>query len=470
MESPALLERLVCDGLPASAKNILGLGLCLDHAIVGPDRGDPLHPDFCELLDQPLHRVRFENRNLRGHPPEWEGIGAPGAGFLDSKGLAAPSNPGKYAGTTTVEDLDLLAIGKAQDFSDVVGLLFAELSPPMGGEGFTKDASVSNHEVQYLGVLVAYAYLWVNAVVCGATAPSFSIEGYLQDPWIQQQVGFWVDVYSRYSSDDAVLHDAEDVRRIYEVLDLSRNRKRSRFFRILAARKKWRALLESVQKKVEGSTDPLRPPFGLSAEELRVFHLFSDSTDPSRFAEALRKKRMRVQFGQKDRFLGAIRDSRKYIQMMEQVFRDEGVPVELTRIPFVESGFNSRALSKVGAAGIWQLMPSTGRQYLEIGPESDQRKDPTYATRAAARLLKDNFKETGSWPLAIVAYNHGRKGMLRAVRQVGSDDVRAIIQSFRSRSFGFASRNFFMEFLAAYLVERDHPKYFGTEVSALGGH
>lgn len=309
---------------------------------------------------------------------------------------------------------------------------------------------------------LAYAVLSVNGG--SARGATFVINEYLKDPWIQQQVGFWVDVYSRYTSNHAVVHDSEDVRRIYEVLDLTPYKRKQRFFKILASRRRWRGLLESVQHKVELSPDPSKPPFGLTPDELRVFYLFQDSKDPARFAEALRKKRMRIQFGQRDRFVGAVRDSRQYIEMMERVFREEDVPVELTRIPFVESGFNSKALSKVGAAGIWQLMPSTGRQYLAIGPDTDERRDPTQATRAAARLLKDNFRETGSWPLAIVAYNHGRKGMLRAVRQVGSEDVRAVIQSFRSRSFGFASRNFFMEFLAAYLVEKNYPKYFGTEV------
>lgn len=317
---------------------------------------------------------------------------------------------------------------------------------------------------------LAYAVLSVNfGVSVSATArdtgaSTFVINDYLQDPWIQQQVGFWIDIYSRHTSNHAVIHDSEDVRRIYEVLDLTPYKRRQRFFKVLGARRKWRALLESVQHKVETSTDPSKPPFGLSPDELRVFYLFQDTSDPARFAEALRKKRMRVQFGQRDRFSGAVRDSRQYIEMMERVFKEEGVPVELTRIPFVESGFNSKALSKVGAAGMWQLMPSTGRQYLEITPGNDERRDPSQATRAAARLLRDNFRETGSWPLAIVAYNHGRKGMLRAVRQVGSEDVRAVIQTFRSRSFGFASRNFFMEFLAAYLVEKNYPKYFGTEV------
>ena len=101
-------------------------------------------------------------------------------------------------------------------------------------------------------------------------------------------------------------------------------------------------------------------------------------------------------------------------------------------MPLVESSFNVRARSRYGAVGLWQFMRSTGRRYLRIGRGIDERMDPLESTRAAARLLKENYEHFGNWPLAITAYNHGRRGILRAVREVGSRDLSEIIQRYES--------------------------------------
>src|SRR5262245_20063059 len=134
---------------------------------------------------------------------------------------------------------------------------------------------------------------------------------------------------------------------------------------------------------------------------------------------------------------------------METIFEREGLPVALTRLPLVESCFNVRAYSKVGAAGIWQFMPSTGRYYLRIDNAVDERRDPVTATVAAATHLKGNYEVLHSWPLAITAYNYCRAGMANAVSTVGSSDIVDIIQHYHGPAFKFASRNFYAEFLAA---------------------
>jgi membrane-bound lytic murein transglycosylase D len=75
--------------------------------------------------------------------------------------------------------------------------------------------------------------------------------------------------------------------------------------------------------------------------------------------------------------------------------------------------------------------------------------------------LKENYEALDSWPLAITAYNHGRAGMARAVRETGSSDIGVIVKRYRGPLFGFASRNFYAEFLAALAVERSYKDYFG---------
>jgi membrane-bound lytic murein transglycosylase D len=199
----------------------------------------------------------------------------------------------------------------------------------------------------------------------------------------------------------------------------------------------------------------------MTDEEKKIYQLFSDVNEPNKFYEAASRKRLRIQLGQKDRFLDGLIQSGRYLPIMEDIFRKEGLPVELTRLPFVESSFNTRARSKVGASGIWQFMRFTGKLFVHVNDAVDERNDPIRATEAAAKLLKMNYESLGNWPLAVTAYNHGREGMVRAVRKIGSDELEEVVADYRSRSFGFASSNFFTELLAAIEVERNVDHYFG---------
>jgi membrane-bound lytic murein transglycosylase D len=128
----------------------------------------------------------------------------------------------------------------------------------------------------------------------------------------------------------------------------------------------------------------------------------------------------------------------------------------------VESSFNPLAYSHAGAAGLWQFMPSTGARYMRIDRAVDERYDPWRASEAAAALMRDNYRTTGSWPLAITSYNHGAGGMMRAVRQLGTRDIAVIIDRYQSETFGFASKNFYTSFLAATDVDRNAVRYFGA--------
>jgi membrane-bound lytic murein transglycosylase D len=137
------------------------------------------------------------------------------------------------------------------------------------------------------------------------------------------------------------------------------------------------------------------------------------------------------------------------------------MPPQLARLPLIESCFNVNAYSKVGAAGVWQFMPSTGRQYMMVSDSVDERKDPLRATRAAARHLMGDYDALGEWPLAITAYNHGRGGVARGSEEVSSIDIGDIVMGYRGKAFGFASRNFYAEFLAALDVSSRADELFG---------
>ncbi len=273
---------------------------------------------------------------------------------------------------------------------------------------------------------------------------------FLPSPY-QKNKDFWVRIYSHYDSHQGLIHDAKYIDHIYEVVDL---RKPGSGGSVRDRKKRWKTILLSLHQK-QRTAEPL------TSEEKKVFDLFQDIDEPNKFLNAAHRKRLRFQLGQKDRFLEGLYHSGRYLPAMEKVFKQEGMPEELTRLPFVESSFNLRAYSKVGASGIWQFMRSTAQLFLSVNEAVDERNDPIRATEAAAKLLKLNYSSLKSWPLAVTAYNHGRKGVMRAIRKVGSDDLDGLIAEYRNRSFGFASSNFFAELLAAVEVEKNAARYFG---------
>jgi len=285
---------------------------------------------------------------------------------------------------------------------------------------------------------------------------------------LKTQVKFWRDVFATYSTREVVIHDTEHLDRVYAVLDFRPLAEGGMSDAEIAAYA--RTKVESEKERVRAILMRLHQlgsdPAQLNDEERKIWALFRNVKEPSAFLSAAAEDRIRAQTGLRDRFAAGVEVSRRYLPEMEAIFRREGLPIELTRLPLVESCFNVHAYSKVGAAGIWQFMPGTGRLYMQVNDAVDERRDPIMSTQAAAYHLKRNYEVLGTWPLAITAYNHGRAGVTRAVSQVGSTDIVEIIRRYHGPSFKFASRNFYAEFLAALEVERHFSDYFGD----LRGH
>lgn len=284
-------------------------------------------------------------------------------------------------------------------------------------------------------------------------------------PSLQNNFHFWLDIYTKYTTDQGVLHDSENLSFIYQALDFSPVVRRTDLNPFQKERERKR-LVTNAKKSIEDLLMKLhqtRNPASLNAEERRIWEAFSNDPNPKKFLEARKKNRLRFQLGQRDRMILGIFFSGRYLEDFERIFREAQLPVELTRLVFVESSFNVLARSKVGASGLWQIMRGTGRPHLMINDSIDKRNHPIEATKMAARFLRNNFVMLQDWPLAITGYNHGPSGVQRLTRLHRTRDLGEIANNFDAKKrLGFASRNFYASFLAALEAERRADFYFGV--------
>ncbi len=307
------------------------------------------------------------------------------------------------------------------------------------------------------------------------TAPDYSSQkntlGYSDSTFmipvpLKDRVQFWIDIFTKYTTSQGILHDSRHVHIVYEPVDLSPLDKNH----YLTYRKRLKAeqnLIDERKKHIKEILLKLhetKDPGQLAGEELRYWKMFESVDEENKFYEAAQKGRLRFQLGQSDRFKLGIFYSGRYLQEMEKIFESYNLPKELTRLPFVESSFNIKARSKVGASGIWQFMRGTGREYMKVNNLIDERNDPIAATEAAARKLKGNYNALNSWPLALTAYNYGVYGMKRIVDKYQSTELFDYIGKKPTSRFGFASESFYASYLAAVEVEKNAEKYFGKVV------
>lgn len=281
---------------------------------------------------------------------------------------------------------------------------------------------------------------------------------------LKPRVSFWFDVYTKYGSQDHVIHHSEYPWIVFYVINTKKIMNGNGHYWTRYHRAK-----NTVSRKVAQIRRALRRLAKrkhykkLTGLEKTLYNKLKWVRGKRKHVFAFASRRVRSQLGQRDFFLKGLRNNTKYMAYIEEEFTKQGLPQELTRLPFVESSFNESARSKVGASGIWQLMPATARDYARVTRYIDERNSPLKATHMAAKLLKQYKKQLKYWPVTVTAYNHGVGGIKKAIRKVRTSRLHTIIHRYKSKRLGFASKNFYASFLAALYAEKYHYEIFKNE-------
>ncbi len=337
--------------------------------------------------------------------------------------------PGRY-----IQGLEAISPGRAR-------------RAPAGGASMTGtkgfEATVTGMRAFLLGIS---AILWCT-VAAAEPAGTFP-----RPAALEPAILFWTKVYTEVDTRGGLIHDSRHLGVVYEVLRFPEGAgRRTQRRMVKAAKQRYKKILTALARGKRRD---------LSEEEARVLGLWPEDVGNKTLRAAAR--RLRFQLGQSDKFRAGLARSGIWEAHIRKILTDMGLPAELVALPHVESSFNPKARSRVGAAGMWQFTRSTGRRFMRIDRSVDERMDPYISTVAAARLLSHNYAATGTWPLAITSYNHGTAGMRRAARKLGTKDITRIVREYKSRRFGFASRNFYVAFLAAVEIHFNPEKYFET--------
>jgi membrane-bound lytic murein transglycosylase D len=293
--------------------------------------------------------------------------------------------------------------------------------------------------------LPAFAPAFAPGVLVPPEGADVAPEPFPRPDRLVAAIDFWTSVFARHGSNRVVIHDREDLTVVWSVLDLPAGD---------AGVVDERAADTFVKSAVEDLRTRLKRlslmPEPIDQED-EVLLTLAGGVDSPKLAGAY--ARVRTQRGVADHFRLGIERARQWLPTVREILVSEGVPAELAALPFIESTFNPFARSSAGAAGLWQLMPGTAKQFgLSVSRANDERLDVVKATRVAARVLKQNFTMLGSWPLAITGYNHGPYGIKRAVNDAGSTDLVYLIDNYQKTTWGFASKNFYAEFLAVLRI------------------
>jgi membrane-bound lytic murein transglycosylase D len=221
---------------------------------------------------------------------------------------------------------------------------------------------------------------------------------------MNNSVEFWFNIYTQYDNRYIIVHNSETYK-IYEVIDTSTISKNK--------------LNKFIEKRIV-------------------------------YVKNKYKVKVRTQTGQRNFIYDGLLRLKPYYKTIYFIALNFDLPTELMALPFLESSFNPKAESKAGAVGAWQIMPPTGRYYFSVTKERDDRKNILLSTIAAMWLLKSSYKSLKSWPFVITSYNSGFYHITRAKKKFKNRNLsfKQFIENYDHPNIGFASKNYYSEFLA----------------------
>lgn len=265
-------------------------------------------------------------------------------------------------------------------------------------------------------------------------------------------VNFWRKTYTVWHCSEVAFHDDRYMDVIYEVMPLpgyvADSLTSEQKAMVSERRDYWRVQLASLENK-------LRYNAPLNASDKQLIAKLQSSNRQLNSILIGASERVRSQRGIRERFKRGLEISGRYDSQFRTIFRNAGLPEELALLPHVESSFQPSAKSSAGAVGMWQFTKSAAKTFM---PGRD-RFDPVASAYGAARYLSYAYSKLGDWPAAITSYNHGIGGMKRAQNQAGRN-FSNIVAAYNGPAFGFASRNYYSQFLAACEIANNPKQYF----------
>ena len=277
---------------------------------------------------------------------------------------------------------------------------------------------------------------------------------------IEPAVDFWRKTYAVWQRSQVAFHDDRNLDVVYEVIDLpgyvGEGLTSEQKEIVNQRRDYWKAQLAGLESK-------LRYGVPLNANDKQIVAKLETSGKPLSFINGA-SERLRSQRGTRERFKRGLEISTRYDKHFRKIFREAGLPEDLAYLPHVESSFQVSAKSSAGAVGLWQFTKAAAKTFMPGDSSVDRRLDPLVSANGAARYLSHAYEKLGNWPAAVTSYNHGIGGMKRAQSQVGTDFGR-IVEQYDGPAFGFASRNYYAQFLAARESARNPEQYFSEGIS-----
>jgi len=300
-----------------------------------------------------------------------------------------------------------------------------------------------------------------NTISTQKVYPPTTYSGVFQKPGeLEPAVEFWRKTYAVWHRSEVAFHDDRYMDVIYEVMVLpgyvAEGLTSDQKTMVSQRRDFWKTQLAGLENKLRNNA-----PLNASDRQL-IAKLQSSGHQLNKLLNGA-SERVRSQRGTRERFKRGLEISGRYTSQFRKIFRNAGLPEELALLPHVESSFQPAAKSSAGAVGMWQFTKSAAKTFMPGNGRVDQRLDPVASAYGAARYLSYAYGKLGDWPTAITSYNHGIGGMKRAQSQAGRN-FSNIVTAYDGPAFGFASRNYYAQFLAAREIASNPRQYFAEGV------